>query len=372
MTRQVPSIQRYQIRELRVRFLHTADLHLAVDVKDYALSVLTELGTVAVREKAAAIVFAGDTFDSFPDAVQLRGDLARWADGLPAGMEVLLLPGNHEELGRGANSLSALSFGSRVRLITGIPYELVTIADTEFLLFPFRAGYLDPSVLQVPPRVAPARVAVMHGTVAGMAYTGDNSEEEENAFIDPSMFDRLNACYAALGHLHRARDTRDGGTLIVYPGSARVWRKGERGARSVCLVETGAHGATMRRITLASAGEYREYRCAVSLDGTTVDIEGIAGMWSPADMVTIVLTGIVDDENTIAAVANSIRSAYARKVRALEVRSEVEPVAGIAAHPAAAKFIALLAEKGVHDPVLLERARNLGLAALADRMGGAA
>lgn len=355
-----------------MRFIHTADLHLSVEVREYALSVLAEIGSIAVREKAGAIVFAGDTFDSFPDAMQMRGDFAQWAGGLPAGMDVLVLPGNHEELGRGSNALGALSFGPRVRLSTGVPYELVTIADTEFMLFPFRTVYLDPSSLQVPPRTAPARVAVMHGTVAGMAYTGDNSEEDENAFIDPSMFARLNASYAALGHLHGARDTRDGATLIVYPGSARVWRKGERGARSVCLVETATHGATMRRITLTSAGEYREYRCAVALDGSTADIGGIAATWSSADMVTIVLTGIVDDENAVVALANSIRSAYAGTVRSLEVRSEVEPVAGIAAHPAAAKFLALLAEQQVDDPLLLERARNLGLAAIADRMGGAA
>lgn len=355
-----------------MRFIHTADLHLSVEVGDYALSVLAEIGSVAAREKAAAIVFAGDTFDSFPDAMHLRGDFARWAGGLPAGMEILVLPGNHEELGRGANSLGALSFGSRVRLITGIPYELITIEDTEFMLFPFHPGYLDHSSLQVPARVAPARVAVMHGTVAGMAYTGDTSEENENAFIDPSVFARLNASYAALGHLHGARDMRDGGTLIVYPGSARVWRKGERGARGICLVETAAHGATMRRIALASAGEYREYRCAVSLDGSTVDIDGIAATWSPADMISIVLTGIVDDENTVVAVAGSIRSAHGSTVRALEVLSEVVPVAGIAAHPAAAKFLAVLAERTVNDPNLLERARNLGLAAIADRMGGAA
>lgn len=355
-----------------MRFIHTADLHLSVEVRDYALSVLAEIGSVAAREQAAAIVLAGDTFDSFPDAMHLRGEFARWAEGLPAGMEVLVLPGNHEELGRGANSLGALSFGSRVRLVTGIPFELVTIADTEFLLFPFRAGYLDPSSLHVPPRAASARVAVMHGTVAGMAYTGDNSEEDENAFIDPSMFARLNAGYAALGHLHGARETRDGGTLIVYPGSARVWRKGERGARSVCRVETAAHGATMRRIALASAGEYREERCAVSLDGQTVDIDAIAAAWASADMVTVVLTGIVDDENTVVVAADAIRSAYGRRVRALEVRLEVEPVAGIAAHPAAAKFLALLAERGVQDPQLLERARGLGLSAIAGRMGGAA
>ena len=355
-----------------MRFIHTADLHLAVEAKEYSLSVLAEIGAVAARERAAAIVFAGDTFDSFPDAYQLRGDFARWAEGLPAGMDVLVLPGNHEELGRGSNSLSALSFGARVRLVSGMPFERVTIADTEFLLFPFRSGYLDPASLQIPTRVAPARVAVMHGTVAGMAFTGDNSEEAENSLIDPAMFARLDVRYAALGHLHGARDRREGGTLIAYPGSARVWRKGERGPRGVCLVETDAGAATMRRVTIVSAGEYREYRCAVALDGRTTDIERIASEWTPADMVSVILTGIVDDENAVVALQDAIRSAHAGRVRVLDILNDVEPVAGIAAHPAASKFLALLAERGTTEPALLERIRTLGLAAIARRMGGAA
>jgi hypothetical protein len=355
-----------------VRFIHTADLHLSVVAKDYAMSVLAEIGTAAVREHAAAIVFAGDTFDSFPDAYQLRGDFARWAEGLPAGMEVAVLPGNHEELDRGTNTLAALSFGSRVRLATATPFELMTIADTELILFPFRSGYLDPSALQIPPRVAPSRIAVMHGTVAGSAHTGDGSEEAENSFIDPSMFSRLDVSYVAMGHLHGARDRRVDGTLIAYPGSARVWRKGERGPRIVCLVETSGKNATLRKITLSSAGEYREYHCPVSLDGRAADLGRIAEGWSPADMVTIILTGIVDDENAADVLRDEIAQAYAGRARSLEVIVDVEPVAGIAAHPAAERFLTLLAAQASGtDPDVLERARKLGLAAVAKKMGGA-
>ncbi|MBK7257392.1 MAG: hypothetical protein IPI01_06225, partial [Ignavibacteriae bacterium] len=82
------------------------------------------------------------------------------------------------------------------------------------------------------------------------------------------------------------------------------------------------------------------------LDGRTADIDRIAGEWSPTDMVTIILTGIVDDEHAVVELQDAIRSAYAARVRTLEVRMDVEPVAGIAAHPAASKFLALLAERG--------------------------
>jgi DNA repair exonuclease SbcCD nuclease subunit len=355
-----------------VRFIHTADLHIAAAAKEYSLAVLAEIGATAVRENAGVIVFAGDTFDSFADAVQCRGDLARWAEALPAGIAILLLPGNHEELGRGTNTLAALNFGSRVQVITATPFEAVTVGDTEFLLFPFREGYFDPASVPLSPHTTSPRVAVMHGTVAGMAYLGEGPEEAENSLIDPSIFARMGVCYAALGHLHGAREERIGETLVVYPGSPRVWRKGERGPRTVSLVDTTARPVVQRRVAVAAAGQFREYHMPLSLDGRGADVDRIAGEWSREDMISIVLTGMVDDENTAAASKDEIVQAYAGRVRSLEVTLDVEPVAGIAAHPAAAQFLTLLATQasGVEQDVL-ERARKLGLAAVAKKMGGA-
>lgn len=355
-----------------MRFIHTADLHISASAKEYSLAVLAEIGAIGVREKTGAIVFAGDTFDSFADAVQCRGDLGRWADALPEGIAVLLLPGNHEDLGRGTNTLAALNFGARVRLITAMPFEAVTVGDTEFLLFPFREGYLDPAAFQLPPNTALSRVAVMHGTVAGMAYTGEGPEETENSLIDPSIFTRMGVQYAALGHLHAAREDRSGAALMVYPGSPRVWRKGERGPRAVSLVDTTSKPVTHRRIAVAAAGQYREYRIPLSLDGRGADVDRIAGEWTREDMISIVLTGMVDDENAAAALREEIAQGYTGRVRSLEVSMDVQPVAGIASHPAAAQFLALLAgQAAVTDPEVLERARKLGLEAVAKKMGGA-
>lgn len=352
-----------------MRFIHTADVHLAILDKGYCLAVLKEIGAIAVREKTNAIVFAGDTFDSFPDAFAMRADLGEWAAALPEGLQVLLLPGNHEELGQGANTLASLSFGPRVRQITGKPYEIVTIGETEFVLFPFQEGYIDPAVLHVPMAKAATRIAVMHGTVAGMAYTGAGPGEAENSNIDPSIFARLHASYVALGHIHGARTQTIGTAVVSYPGSARVWRKGETGARTLNVVDTDG-GVTCRQVTLASAGQYREHRISLSLDGRIGPLDPIVRTWSPADMVSIILTGMVDDENTVATLKEELETKYARTVRSLDVRSEAEPAAGISAHPAAARFLTLLGEQeGNSDTRVWERARKLGLEAIAGRMG---
>jgi DNA repair exonuclease SbcCD nuclease subunit len=249
-----------------------------------------------------------------------------------------------------------------------MPFEIVTMGETEFVMFPFQEGYIDPAVLDIPPAKAARRVGVMHGTVAGMAYTGGGPGESENSNIDPSIFVRLNASYVALGHIHGARTQTFGTAIVSYPGSARVWRKGETGPRTLNVVDT-AGGVTCRQVTLASAGQYREQRIPLSLDGRAGALEPIVRTWSPADMVSMVLTGMVDDENSVVALQEELGTKYGSMVRSLEVRSEVEPAAGISSHPAAARFLTLLGEQeGSTDPAVWERARKLGLEAIAGRM----
>jgi len=46
---------------------------LSVPEKEYSLSVLSEIVGIANGKKADILLFAGDTFDNFPDAEKLRG-----------------------------------------------------------------------------------------------------------------------------------------------------------------------------------------------------------------------------------------------------------------------------------------------------------
>ena len=54
------------------RILHCADLHLSVPEKEYSCQSLEIVG-IANGKKADVLLFAGDTFDNFPDAEKLRG-----------------------------------------------------------------------------------------------------------------------------------------------------------------------------------------------------------------------------------------------------------------------------------------------------------
>lgn len=353
-----------------MRFIHTADVHLSVADKAYTLTVLAEIGTIAVRERAELILFAGDVFDTFTDAVALRTDVAAWAAALPEPIRVLMLPGNHEDIHRGANQLAGLSFGSRVHAATTMPFEILTHGDVEFVLFPFRSGFFDIAAMAVPERRAAVRVAVLHGTVAGMSWTGAYSEETEDSPIDPSVFAQLDAAYVALGHIHGARTSRSGASLIAYPGSARVWRKGEAGPRTVLVVDTATQ-VSATPVTVTAAGEYRGHIIPLGLDGLSDDVDRLAAGWGTADMVHLTLTGMVDDEHAVVAFEATLRERYAQRVRDLEITRDVTPVAGIARHPAAVQFLHHLAARAgdpAITPEVRERARRVGLEAIAQRM----
>src|SRR4051812_14079285 len=104
------------------RILHAADLHLSDSEKEYGLSVFTELVEVARRERVDYLAFCGDLFNTFVDADRLRADFRRILGSPP--FEFLYLPGNHEELQRGAGDLTRLDMGAAT-VLSGKPFELL-------------------------------------------------------------------------------------------------------------------------------------------------------------------------------------------------------------------------------------------------------
>jgi DNA repair exonuclease SbcCD nuclease subunit len=356
-----------------MQFVHAADLHLSASEaeKSYCLDVLKEIGESATRAKVPLIVFAGDTFDSFTDAMALRASFTDWAASLGADVRVFLIPGNHEDLQKGSNDLSRLSFGPKVSVFTQTPFSVRTLEDAEFLLVPFQKDFYDTTKWQIPPKVVRHRVVVMHGTVAGMVFVGAESDESETAAIDPGLFAKLDADYAALGHIHSSRSETFGKTLVSYPGSARVWRRGEVGPRTILVVDTN-NVTRSKQVPLGAAGEFRQVNVHLQLDGTYPELENLGKDWNPNDSVMLVMRGIVEDENTVAQTEAKIQAEVGRRVRVLDFKREVVPVAGIAEKQIARRFLEAWgkreAAKG-ESPDVLERTRELGLQAIAGLMG---
>jgi hypothetical protein len=107
-----------------------------------------------------------------------------------------------------------------------------------------------------------------------------------------------------------------------YPGSARVWRKGETGPRSVNLVDFGPAGASVERVVLAAAGQYREISLPLEPDGNLSGLEKAAAGLSTVDYVLVRLSGVVENEKALRETLARTEGAFAGRVRKLEFDSE--------------------------------------------------
>jgi len=326
-----------------MRILHCADLHLtARDEREYSLSVLDEILGVAADRETDALVFAGDLFDSFADAEALRAQFRERISRLAAACGILFVPGNHEERGIRPGRFAGLDFGP-IDLCDEKPFQLIRRGDVEFLCIPHQPDYSAFEQWQVPEKQAKFRIAVAHASVPGLAgYTGMSEEEEVKAgAMDRDIFTFFKADYAALGHIHKKSAGTAGSCALHYPGSARVWRRGEIGERGVNLVSID-ESVQVQFLPLRRAGQYRYYDVPLSLDGNVDGLEELTGRWHPADTIEIRLFGLVEDEKDVAVIQEAFLGCRrSGKVREIVIdTSGVVPVPGIASTSIARQFLA--------------------------------
>jgi DNA repair exonuclease SbcCD nuclease subunit len=341
------------------RFVHCADLHLSRAESDYGLAVLDEVLEQTHRQDADALILAGDTFDSWADAEGLRGEFRDRLRSLELFCTVIMIAGNHERLGA-PSALGPLDFGCPV-YDGDDPFVTVRVGDADVLVMPYRNQYGDYIGWDVAPRNGP-RLAVAHGSVAGLNFVG--GEEEAEAPLDPDLFAHLQVDYAALGHIHSGRIERVGPLILAYPGSARVWRRGEEGPRRIIVIDVGTQVKT-RWIELQKAGQYRREVVTLDLSGACPDLSAVAAEWGPHDCIDLELQGLVEDERATAVMAEQLRQQYGKHVRRIEVRREqLLVLEGIASEPVARRFLDLWREAEPDDTSDREiwlRARHLGL-----------
>jgi exonuclease SbcD len=346
--------------EFLIRIIHCADLHLSRAESDYGLAVLDEVLEHAHRQDADILILAGDTFDSWADAEALRGEFRSRMQSLGLFCTVVMIAGNHERLGS-PSGLGPLDFGCQVHDGPD-PFAMVRVGEVEVLALSYRDHYGDYVSWDVPEPQG-LRVVVAHGAVAGMNFLG--GEEGAEAPLDPDLFVHLKTNYAALGHIHAARIERIGSLIMAYPGSARVWRRGEEGPRRILLVEAETEIAT-RWIELESAGRYRREVVALDLVGASPDLAETAAHWGAHDWIDLELQGLVEDERATAALAEGLQRRYGPLVRRLEVRRDALLVLeGIASEAIARRFLDLWRQAEPETPGEREiwlRARHLGLA----------
>jgi len=308
-----------------MRLIHTSDWHLGRTLHGENLlphqdSFLRWLLDEAVRQRAGAVVVAGDVYDrAVPplDAVRLLdAALLRFAQ---ARIPVILISGNHDSavrLGFGAGLSEAAGIHLRTSVtdlarpvlladddgpvaIYGIPYLLpdAVMADLGVQARTHEAVLAEAARLI---RADAATRGIARTVVAAHAFvTGGQPAESERdirvggvADVPAAVFAGFS--YVALGHLHgaqRAGPPRSG-TVIRYSGSPLAFSFGEKDhVKSVTLAEIDAGGRVAATALPAPVPRpLREARGRLDdlLARADSDLAHLAGAW-----VKVVLTDTV-------------------------------------------------------------------------------
>ena len=281
-----------------VKLLHAADLHLdsafsalppekAAQRRAEQRLVLERL--TALSEGCAAVLLAGDLFDSarvYRDTLEaLRAALA--ACRCP----VFIAPGNHDALLPGSPYLEN-GWPENVHIFRTAEPERISLPELDV----YGAGFLRaemPAMLDGFRVADPARlnILVLHGDAENPASPYD---PVSSAALAASGLD-----YAALGHIHRRGERRDGGTLCAWPGClmGRGFDEcGEKGAllvsaeKGACRTEFVPCGARRYERLSVPAGDdaLAAVRAALTpeLEGSCCRIE-LSGEAAPVDLAAL-------------------------------------------------------------------------------------
>ncbi len=382
-----------------MKFLHAADLHLSVAEREYSLSVFREILQVAQEEQCQWILFCGDLFDSWEELTQLREEVRNALKPYASTFQVFFVPGNHE-IRRGSEAkdflksagdlLKKLDLGS-IQVLADSPFMVRKVDPAvELLAVPYSKEPLLVKDWAVPPKQTPYRILAAHGMVPGVVYQGEG--EEELGALDLALFKRFEIDYAALGHLHIPLEDRNGPFPFVYPGSARVWRAGEEGPRSVVIGEIdGKEGKSakeghslrngpqfppvkVRRRILHSAGRFLPLEVEVTLEGNLQEPR-VPEDIGKADWIQLNLVGITEDERKTREYAENLKTQLENQVRKVTVDfTKVEWIEGLSSHPLAQRFLSVwevqYRKAEGEEKEILRYARLHGLQAIQQLRGG--
>ncbi len=346
-----------------MKVLFFSDLHISSSHTDYCFSVLDEIIEIVENEKIEVLIIAGDLFDSFKD-IELYRDRLRTGLNKINAVRIFYIPGNHEYLGIGKNSLESYDFGSNVELVLQKPFHYIVIGDTEFLFLPFMKDYSDFINWSVPEKTDRKRVVVVHSTIAGLIYTGCNDGEVDVSYIDSELFVKVRADLVLAGHIHKMKDENLNGIRICYPGSARVWRSGEFDKRSVGILNIDNESIVIKNQVIKSAGEYREFKVTLDFDGKTEPPESIFNGIGNSDYILVEIHGFADDDSLAQKAEDDIKKYLTGRVRAFEVgRSHFTVIKDISQNPVAKRFIEILdgMKTEINNDELWHKVREIGL-----------
>lgn len=279
-----------------MKFLHTGDVHLT-PATPARLEALRAVCRMAQELECAALLIAGDLFDSVEAAFEMRARVRELFDSLP--FDICLIPGNHDA----AAFSSGQYYGSNVRS-AGTDPAVWRVGEVPVIGLPYapgRTAYESLCTLPLPEGESPL-VVMAHASFYYSALARLYRQGEEGCSGEAHLWDRDFAdfppSYIALGHWHNPTlpPVQVNRAWIAYSGSPYPLARGETGARKAFLVEIGPDGIKVegqdipgvpRRETVAfyflpgseeqTIEEIRTYLCNSADPNVIMDIE--TGGW---------------------------------------------------------------------------------------------
>lgn len=256
-----------------MKFIHISDLHLGKQMNDLSLLpdqeiILHEITSIAVEEKADAVLIAGDVYQRSSPQAEAMALFDRFVSGLvEMGMKVFVISGNHDSATR-ISYFSALVKNAGVYVTEAFDGKLqsVTLEDEHGEIVLWMLPFLRPA--HVKRKLPEEKIATYQDAVSAVLrqteidhkkrnllmchqfITGcEISDSEERAVggvenVDAALFDAFD--YVALGHIHKPqkilRETlRYAGSPLKYSFSEANHKK------SVAVVDVREKGDVIVR-----------------------------------------------------------------------------------------------------------------------------
>lgn len=223
--------------ETTVRFLHTSDWHLGMELSrlrgeaqhrftDSRLGALRAMGEIAASRGAEFVVVCGDVFDDNQVGPQVIGRALEVLKGIP--VPVYLLPGNHDAFNAGSVYRSAGFVGGRPENVIVLDRPGIhRVRDgVEILAAPWLTKLTSRDLLAEAldaadaPATGVVRIAVGHGAVEGVVGVDSDGDVIGRARLERAL-SAGDVHYVALGDRHSTLSIGDSGR-IRYSGSQEV------------------------------------------------------------------------------------------------------------------------------------------------------
>lgn len=235
----------------RIRFIHTADLHLdtpfkglsswnadlSKKLKDATFKSFKNIIDLCISKKVDFLIISGDIFDSENKslAAQLKfvSELKRLSD---KGIATYFTCGNHDPLKSWMDTIklpeNVYRFGSSKGQFITFKKGKDAIADIHGISFNDKAVKENLATdYKLAPNPAPISIAVLHGTV-GIPGPHENYAPFKTRDVVKKRFD-----YWALGHIHKKQVIHPSNPSIIYPGNPQGRDFGESGEKGCYFVE---------------------------------------------------------------------------------------------------------------------------------------